>query len=213
MLFTGCSKDFYIKSDQSLVDLASHAQVKTHFFLIISPGFYSVQSLSRVQLFATPWTAAHQASLSFTNSRSLLKLMSTESVMPCNHLIFCHPLLLLPSIFPRIRVFSNESVFHIRWPKDWSFSFSIGPSNECSGPISFRINLFDLLAVQETLKSLLQHPSWKASIWENKMVEDSVDMEYISLHGYIRDTPSDTEVHAELQLRVDRNTWLVEKNI
>ena len=124
----------------------------------------SVQSLSRVQLFVTPWTAACQASLSITNSRNLLKLMSIESVMPSNHFILCHPLLLPPSIFPSIRVFSNESVFHIRWPKYWSFSFSISPSNEHSGLISFRIDLLDLLAVQETLKSLLQHHSSKASV-------------------------------------------------
>ena len=108
----------------------------------------SVQSLSRVQLFVTPWTAACQASLSITNSRNLLKLMSIESVMPSNHFILCHPLLLPPSIFPSIRVFSNESVFHIRWPKYWSFSFSISPSNEYSGLISFRMDWLDLLAVQ-----------------------------------------------------------------
>ena len=112
----------------------------------------------------TIWTAAHQASLSFTISRSLLKLMSIESVMPSNHLIHCHPLLLLHSIFPSIRVFCNESVLHIRWPKYWSFSFSISLSNEYSGLISFRIDWFDLLAVQGTLKSLLQHHSSKASI-------------------------------------------------
>jgi len=113
---------------------------------------------------STPWTAAHQVSLSITNSWSLLKLMSTESVIPSNHLILCHPLLLLPSIFPSIRVFSNESVLHIRWPEYWSFSFSISPSNEYSGLISFRINWLDLLAVQGTLKSLLQHYTSKASI-------------------------------------------------
>ena len=111
-----------------------------------------------------PWTAAHQASLSITSSRSLLKLMSIESVMPSNHLILCHPLPLLPSIFPSIRVFSNESVVHIRWPKYWSFSFSISPSNEYSGLISFRIDWLDLLAVQGNLKSLLQHHNSKASI-------------------------------------------------
>ena len=114
--------------------------------------FSSVQSLIRVQLFATPWTAARQASLSITNSWSLFKLMSIESVMPSNHLILCHPLLLPPSIFPSIRVFSNESVLHIRWPKYWSFSFSISPSNEYSGLISFRIDWLDLLAVQGTLQ-------------------------------------------------------------
>ena len=126
--------------------------------------FSSVQSLSRVRLFATPWATACQASLSITTSRSLLKLMSIESVMPSNHLILCHPLLLLPSIFPSIMVFSDESALRIRWPKDWSFSFSISPSNEYSGLISFRMDWLDLLAVQWTLKSLLQHHSSKASI-------------------------------------------------
>ena len=111
----------------------------------------------------TPWTAARQASLSFTIPQSLLKLMSIESVMPSNHLVLCHPLL-LPSVFPSIRVFSNESALHIRWPNYWSFSFNISPSNEYSGLISFRIDWFDLRAVQETLKSLLQHHSLKASI-------------------------------------------------
>ena len=124
----------------------------------------SVQSLGRVRLFATPWTAARQASLSITSSQSLLKLMSIESVMPSNHLFLCRPLLLLPSIFPSFGVFSNESVLHIRWPKYWSFSFSISPSNEYSGLISFRMDWLDLLAVQGTLKSLLQHHSSKASI-------------------------------------------------
>ena len=119
--------------------------------------FSSFHSLNCVQLFATPWTAAHQASLSITDSQSLLKLMFIESVISSNHLILCHPLLLLPSIFPSIRVFSNESVLHIRWPKYWSFSFSISPSNEYSGLISFRIDWLDLLAVQGTLKSLIQN--------------------------------------------------------
>ena len=123
-------------------------------------------SHSCVQLFATPWTAAHQASLSFTISQSLLKLRSIESVMPSNHLILYHPLLLLPSIFPSIRVFSNESTLHIRWPKYWSFSLNISPSNEYSGLISFRIERFDLLAVQGTLKNFLQHHSSKASIFQ-----------------------------------------------
>ena len=112
----------------------------------------------------TPWTAAHQASLTFTTSQNLLKLMSIESMMPSNHLILCHPLLLLPSIFPSIRVFSSESALPIRWPKYWSFSFSISPPNEYSGSISFRIDWFDLLAVQGTLRSLLQHHSLKESI-------------------------------------------------
>ena len=125
---------------------------------------YSVQSLSHVRLFATPWTAARQASLSITTTRSLLKLMSIELVMPSNHLILCHPLLLPPLIFPRIRVFSNELALRLRWPKDWSFSFSISPSNDYSGLISFRVDWLDLLAVQGTLKSLLQHHSSKASI-------------------------------------------------
>ena len=126
--------------------------------------FLVVQSPSRVQLFATPWTAAYQASLSFTTSQSLPKFMSIVSVMPFNHLILCCPLLLLPSIFPCIRVFSNESALHIRWPKYWSFSFSISLSYEYSGLISFRMDSLNLLAVQGTLKSLLQHHSSKASI-------------------------------------------------
>ena len=126
--------------------------------------FSSVQSLSHIWLFATPWTAARQASLSITNSRSLLKLMSIKLVMPSNHLILCHLLLLPPSIFPSIRVFSNESVLRIRWPKSWSFSFNISPSSEYSGLISFRIDQFDLLAVQGTLKSLLQHHSSETPI-------------------------------------------------
>ena len=133
-------------------------QGTTHALCTQHHQFSSVQSLSHVQLFATPWTAAHQASLSITNSRSSLKLMSIESVMPSNHLILCCPLLLLPSIFPTIWVFSSESVLHIRWPKYWSFSFSISSSNEYSGLISFKINWVDL-AVQGTLKSLLQHHS------------------------------------------------------
>ena len=119
----------------------------------------SVQFSHSVRLFVTPWTAAHQASLSITNSQSLLKFMSIESVMPSNHLILCHPLLLLPSIFHSIRVFSNDSVLHIRWPKYWSFSFSISPSNKYSG-----MDWLDLLAIQGTLKSLLQHHSSKASV-------------------------------------------------
>ena len=130
----------------------------------LSYQFSSVQSLSRVRLFATPWTAVHQASLSITNSWSLLKFMSIKSVMPSNPLIFCHPLLLPPSIFPSIRVFSNESDLCFRWPKYWSFSFSISPSNEYSGLISFRMDWLDLLTVQGTLKTLLQHHSSKASI-------------------------------------------------
>ena len=130
----------------------------------MSHEFSSVQLFSYVQYSVTPWTAAHQASLSITNSRSLLKLMSIESVMPSNHLILCFPLILLPSVFPSIRVFSSESVLHIRWPKYWSFSFSISPSNEYLGLVSFRIDWFDLLVVQRTLKSLLQHHNSKTSV-------------------------------------------------
>ena len=139
--------------------------MEVHSFNIL--GFISVHSSSVAQscpTFATPWTAALQASLSITNSQSLLKLMSIELVMPFNHLMLCHPLLL--PIFPSIRGFSNESVLHIRWPKYWSFSFSISPPNEYSGLISFRMDWLDLLAVQGTLKSLLQHHSSKASfLW------------------------------------------------
>ena len=125
--------------------------------------FSSVQSLSRVRLFVTPWTAARQASLSITNSLSLLRLVSIESVMPSNHRMLCHPLLLLPSILPSIRVFSKESVLCIRWPEYWSFSFNVSPSNEHPGLISFRMDWLYLLAVQGSLKSLLQHHSSKAS--------------------------------------------------
>ena len=126
--------------------------------------FSSVQSLCHVRLFATPWTAAHQASLSITNFQSLHKLMSVELVIPSSHLILSHPLLLLPSIFPSIKVFSKQSILHNRWPKYWSFSFSVSLSNEYSGLISFRMDWLDLLALQGTLKSLLQHHSSKASI-------------------------------------------------
>ena len=143
------TKDFY-ENVSYRFDNNSPGQRTTQMFINSS-----VQALSCVQLFATPWTAAHQASLSITNSQSPPKPMSIESVMPSNHLILCHPLLLLPSIFPSIRVFSNESALRIRWPKDWSFSFNISPSNEHSGLISFRIDWLDLLAVQGTLKSLL----------------------------------------------------------
>ena len=130
----------------------------------ISVQFSSVQSLSHVRHFSTLWTAAHQASLSITNSWSLPKAMSIESVMPSNHLILCCPLLLLLSIFPSIWVFPNESALCIRWPKYWSFSFNISPSNEHRGLMSFRMDWLDLLAVQGTIKSLLQHHSSKASI-------------------------------------------------
>ena len=128
--------------------------------------FSSVQLFSHVWLFVTPWTAACQASPSITNSQSLPKFMSIESVMPSNHLIFCHPLLLLPSIFPSTKIFSNESALCIRWPKYWSFSFNISPSNEHPGLVSFRMDWLDLLGVQGTLKSLLQHHSSNASsLW------------------------------------------------
>ena len=133
-------------------------------FSLLSHQLSSIQSLSCVQLFVTPWTTACQASLSITNSQSLPTLMSIELVMPSNHLILYHPLLLLPSIFPSIRVFSNESALSMRWPKDWSFSFNISPSNEHQGLISFRMDWLDLLAVQGTLKSLLQHHSSNAAI-------------------------------------------------
>ena len=141
----------------------------------------SVQLPSHVQLFAIPWTAAGQASLSISNSRSLLKLISIKSVMTSNPLILCCPLLLPPSIFPQIRVFSNESVLHIRWPKYWSFSFSISPSNEYLGLLSFRTDWFDLLVVQRTLQSLLQHHSSKTSIlWHS----DFFMVQLTSIHDY-----------------------------
>ena len=146
-----------------------------------SVQFSSVQSLSCVQLFVTPWTAAGQASLSITNSQSLPKLMFIESVMPSNHLILFCSLVLPPSIFPSIRVFSNESVLCIRWPKYWSFSFSISPSNEYSGLISFRIDRLDLLAVQGTLKSLLQHDSSRASILQQSAF---FIVQLTSIHDY-----------------------------
>ena len=147
-----------VSSDE---DTGLHPQFLAHEW---RTSLSSVQSLSRVRLFVTPWTAACQASLSITNSWGLLRIMSIASVMPSNHLILCHPLLLLPSIFASIRVFSNESVLHIRWPNYWNFSFSISPSNGYSGLISFRMDRLNLLAVQATLKSLLQHHSSKASI-------------------------------------------------
>ena len=157
-----------------------HHHHRHHHHRITSPSppssppsvqFSSVQSLSHVRFFAAPWTAARQASLSITSSQSLLRFMSIESVMPSSHLIFCHPLLLVPSIFPSIRVFSNESTLCIRWPKYWSFSFSISPSNEYSGLIPFRMDWLDLLAVQGTLRSLLQHHSSKASVlWHSATV-------------------------------------------
>ena len=147
----------------SLISLGAHLPYFPSWSLT-KHQFSSVQSISHVRLFASPWTAACQVSLSITNSQSLLKLTSIELVRPSNHLIFCHPLLLPPSIFANIRVFSNELVLCIRWPKYWSFSFSISSSNEYSGLISFRMDWLDILAVQGTLKSLLQHHSSKASV-------------------------------------------------
>ena len=151
-----------------------------HQFSSVAQFSQSVQLLSRVRPFVTPWTAARQASMSITNSQSLLKLMSIGSAMPSNHLIL-YPLLFLPSIFPSIRVFSNESVLHIGWPKYWSFSFSTSPSNEYSRLISFRIDWLDLLAVQGTLKGLLQHHSSKASIlWHSAFFIVQLSHPYIT---------------------------------
>ena len=152
----------------NLLSFSLFHQIRNKHMKTVNPISHSVpvsvQSLSRVRLFVTPWTTAHQASLSITNSQSPPKPMSIESVMPSNHLILCHPLLLLPSIFPSIRVFSNESALCIRWPKYWSFSFNISPSNEHPGLICFRMDWLDLLAVQGTLESLLQYHSSKASV-------------------------------------------------
>ena len=153
-----------------LISQAHYCKMNTHnlflfiFVLLLLFIQSSVQSLHRVRLFATPWSAACQASLYITNSQSLLKLLSIELVMPFNHLILCHPILCLPAIFPSIRVFGNESVLHIRWPNYWSFSFSMSPSNEDPGLISFRMDWWDPLAVQGILKTLLQYHSSKASI-------------------------------------------------
>ena len=153
--------------------------------MIRAISFSSVQSLSPVRLFVTPWTAARQASLSITNSRSLPKLMSIESVMPSNHLILYCPLLLLPSIFPSIRVFSNESALHMRWPKYWSFRFSISPSKEHPGLISFRMDWLNLLAVHGTLKSLLQQHSSKPSIlWRSAFFTDQLSHPYRKLRSW-----------------------------
>ena len=146
------------------INYLAQSNSDTNLLMFSSVQFGSVQSLSCFRLFATPWIAARQASLSITNSQSSLRLMSIESVMASNYLILCRPLLLLPSVFPSIRVFSNESALPIRWPKYWSFSFNISPSNEHPGLISFRMDWLDLLAVQGALKSLLQHHSSKASI-------------------------------------------------
>ena len=161
------------------------SEFKSHFVLFflesLSVYFSSVQLLSHVRLFATPWTVARQASLSITNSWSLLKLMSVESGMPSNYLILCHPLLILPSTFPSIKVFSNESALRIRWPKYWSFRFCISLSNEHPGLISFRMDLLDLLAVQGTLKSLLQHHSSKAStLWCSAFFMVQVSHPYVT---------------------------------
>ena len=160
--------------------LKSPSAGKKDFNITIQPGFLvaqmvksSVQSLSPVWLFVPLWTAARQASLSIINSQCLLKLMSIKLLMPSNHLILCHPLLLLPSIFPRIRLFYNESILCIRWPKYCSFSFSISPANEYSGLISFRMDWLDLLAVQGTLKRLLQHHSLKESILWNSVLQSN----------------------------------------
>ena len=159
------SSSEYLPKVQSPNTITLEVKASTHEFSGRHNSIYfAVHLLSYVWLFVTPWTAVLQASLSFTISWSILKLTSIESVMPYNHLILCHPLLLLPSIFPSIRVFFNESVLHIRWPKYWSFSFSIRPSNEYSGLISFRIGWLDLLAVQGTLKNLLQRHSSEAPI-------------------------------------------------
>ena len=157
-----CEKDLNRHFSKEDIQMANKHMKRCSTSLVIQ--FSSVQLLNHVRLFATPWIAARQASLSITNSRSSPKLMSIESVMPSKHLILRCPLLLTSSIFPSIRVFSSESVLHIRWPKFWSFSFSIHPSNEYSGLISFRIDWLDLLAVQGTLKSLLQHHTSKASV-------------------------------------------------
>ena len=153
-----------LTSGKSFTSGSSLYPIATPSCFCSTPQFSSVQSLSRVRLFATPWIAARQASLSITNSRSSLRLTSIESVMPSSHLILCHSLLLLPPIPPSIRVFSNESTLSMRWPKYWSFSFSISPSNEQLGLISFRMDWVDLIAVQGTLKSLFQYHSSKASI-------------------------------------------------
>ena len=169
ILYAWLTSDSYLKLDNRiLTEKLTIFRVEKIKLQPLNPSsdWYSfvAQSLSHVRLFVTPWTAARQASPSITNSQSLLKLMCIESVMPWNHLILCRPLLLPPSIFPTIRVFSSESVLHIRRPEYWSFSFSISPSNEHPGLISFRMDWLDLLAVQGTLKSLLQHHSSKASV-------------------------------------------------
>ena len=165
--------------------------------------FCSVHSLSCVRLFATPWTAAHQAFLSISNSQSLLKLMSIELVIPSNHLILCCPLLLLPSIFPNIRVFSNESVLHIRWSKYWRFSFGISSSNEYLGLISFRIDWFDLLVVQGILESLLQYHSSKASI-----IQHSAFFTVQLSHPYTTTGKTISSVHFNRSVRLFATPWI-----
>ena len=170
-------------------DLDPGDQLQSSESSLLCNQFSSVQSLTHVWLFATPYTAVHQASLSFTNSRNLLKLMSIELVMPSNQLIRCCPLLLLPSILPSIRVFSNESALCIRWPKYWSFSFNISPSNEYSGMISFRMDCLDLLVVQGTLKNLLQHHNSKASIpW---LLAFFIDLTITFIHDYWKNRSCD----------------------
>ena len=171
--------------------------------------FSSLQSLSRVRLFATPWITARQASLSITNSRSSLRLTSIESVMPSNHLILCCPLLLLPSVFTSIRGFSNESVLHIRWPKYWSFSFNISPSNEHPGLNSFRKDWLDLLAVQGTLKCLLQYHSSKVSIlWYSAFFMDQLWHPYMTTGKTIALTKQTILIHQ----RADRMKTVVTEN-
>ena len=172
---------FFFLLDVALGHGADLNNWSSKVWVFSSVQFSSVQSLSRVRLFVTPWTATCQASLSITNSRSPPKPMSIVSVMPSNHLILSHPLLFLPSIFPSSRVFSNESALSIRWPKDWSFSFNISPSNEHPGRISFRMDWLDLLAVQVTFKSLLQHHSSKASVlWHSAFFTVQLSYPYMT---------------------------------
>jgi len=171
-------------------------------------SFSSVQSLSRVRFFVTPWTAARQASLSITNCWSLPKPMSLESVMPSNRLILCRPLLLLPSIPPSIRVFSNESTLRMRWPKYWSFSFKITPSNKYSGLISFRMDWLDLLAVQGTLKSLLQHHSSKVSILKcSAFFIVQLSHPYITIHSSISKVHAWTILNVSAVLQLTLTMW------
>ena len=167
MIFLKKVHEIKHKSDQFSNTSKTKLSWPYHKLWLLSIQFSSVHLLSRVRLFTTPWIAARQASLSITNSQSPPKPMCIKLVIPSNHLILCHPLFLLPSIFPSIRVFANESLLRIRWPKYWSFSFSISPSNEYSGLTFFRIDWFDLFAVQGTVKSLLQHHSSKASILQH----------------------------------------------